>query len=105
MTTIRRFVHPEGWFADVPVDGSDWLDKYSTISIVPLVSQDTQVEHDGADAGFIDMRGRVVMHTTSHTVISCGGLIVSIPQTVNSDWVMVKLRRSSRQTKSSPILK
>ena len=100
MTTIRRFVHPDGWFADVPVDGSDWLDGHRTISIVPLTSPDTQVEHDdGMDAGFINMRGRVVMHTPSHTVISCGGLIVSVPQTVSSVWVMVKLRRSSCKTK------
>ena len=27
---VRRFTHASGWFADVPTDGTDWLDERRT---------------------------------------------------------------------------
>ena len=65
-----RFVHTDGWFADLP-DGTDT----TALGHVSIVDDDTGTDDD-AD---IVMRGVVVARRDGWNVVSCYGLYVSAP--------------------------
>ena len=71
--TIR--VCHKDWFADVPGE-CEWVrDPSTTVSVVGATSslpQSKSVES-------IEMTGRVLVRGGERVVISCGGLIVSVP--------------------------
>ena len=69
---VVRAVHPSGWFADVPADCAAWVqDAATTLTICPA-------DYDAPHAA-LSMRGIVLVQNASHTVLSCAGLIVSVP--------------------------
>lgn len=71
-TTAIRIVR-DSWFADVPDACKDWLNGPTTM--VTVVDYPT---HATDSFPRLEMCGQVLLKTSDRTVISCGGLIVSV---------------------------
>ena len=69
---VSRIVR-DNWFADVPAVCKDWINRPTTI--VTVFDNETPWNHASPR---LEMLGEVVVKTLDRTVISCGGLIVSV---------------------------
>ena len=72
--TVRRVSTPEGWFADIPCENTEWIDDSSA-----LITADQERDRC-SDGDVICMYGRVVLHRPSEfLLVSCGGLLCRVP--------------------------
>lgn len=73
----------EGWFADVPT-GYEWVGEGRTsMEVKPSEAEGSC--HSSAEER-LELVGRVLVRGDANTVVSCGGLIVSLPsRTVGDD--------------------
>lgn len=69
---MRRFVHPSGWYADVPDEAHARLGARSTISVVDADAPPPARPH-------VRMRGTVLSAHPEWTLVSCHGLLVGLP--------------------------
>ena len=82
-SSVQRFVHSTGWFADVPASAMAFLDPQT--STIRLCAGDARepppppAAPRQAAASYVDLRGIVVQTRDDWVVASCNGLVVSAP--------------------------
>ena len=73
----------EGWFADVPT-GYEWVGEGGTSIEVRRPPEAGDSAGDSAEER-LELVGRVLVRGDANTVVSCGGLIVSLPSSTVGD--------------------
>ena len=72
-------VQGEGWFADVPT-GCEWVaDTCTHMDVYPDGEEEDVSQDETTGATRLEISGCVLVRGDANTVLTCGGLLVSIP--------------------------
>ena len=77
---IHRLVHADGWFVDVPIQETGWLLPQSMQFRVENSEEETVTTEEYPH---LEMNGTVIHTSGGHSIISCGGLLASLPWAPN----------------------